>query len=260
MMAAQSPPCYPSLLPHPPHPKRYRPSTLEWLISGAVLALAAGAYLLDSHDELVPVVLGTALLNVIVLVYSLQQAFRSGVLGRLLFTGSMLAYFNIEAASLALDTPAFAVPLTRQLLSDVDFFMLGGATDTPVSNCFEKLFYLYPNAKFVLTTRPMQDWVRSMRAHYADPALARSRIGLPSGFQYGLLGEEVQVGLYVHHDQYEKAGIQHEQRVRHFFADKPADRLLIFNVFEGQCWPELCAFLGKPHPQKDFPWSNRRPR
>ena len=159
---------------------------------------------------------------------------------------------------LGIDNGHYTNPLTRQLLSDVDFFMLGGATDTPVSNCFEKLFYLYPNAKFVLTTRPMQDWVRSMRAHYADPALARSRIGLPSGFQYGLLGEEVQVGLYVHHDQYEKAGIQHEQRVRHFFADKPADRLLIFNVFEGQCWPELCAFLGRPHPQKDFPWSNRR--
>lgn len=160
---------------------------------------------------------------------------------------------------LGIDNGHYTNPLTRQLLSDVDFFMLGGATDTPVSNCFEKLFDLYPNAKFVLTTRPMHDWLRSMQSHYAPPVSARNWIGAPSGFQYGLLGEEVQVGLYLHHDQYERAAIEHERRVRHFFTDKPADRLLVFNVWEGHGWSELCGFLGKPHPQKDFPWSNRRP-
>jgi tetratricopeptide (TPR) repeat protein len=159
---------------------------------------------------------------------------------------------------LGVDNGHYTNPLTRQLLSDVDFFMLGGATDTPVANCFEKLFYLYRNAKFVLTTRPMHDWVRSMHAHYGSPINTRNRIGNPSGFQYGLLGEAVQVGLYLHHEQFERASIEHESRVRHFFADKPADRLLVFNVFEGHGWPELCEFLGKSQPGREFPWSNRR--
>ena len=158
---------------------------------------------------------------------------------------------------LGIDNGHYTNPLTRQLLSDIDFFLLGGATDTPVSNCFEKLFYLYPNAKFILTTRPMPDWLSSMHANYAPPGPMRRMIGAPSGFQYGLLGEEVQISLYVHHGQFEAAGRTHEQRVRNFFSDKPS-RLLVLNVFEGQGWSELCEFLGKPLPQKQFPWSNRR--
>ena len=170
-------------------------------------------------------------------------------------TGTTSLAYALEL--LEIDNGHYTNPITRQLLSDVDFFMLGGATDTPVANCFEKLCFLYPNAKFVLTTRPIQDWISSMHAHYGSPAATRSRIGIPYGFQYGLLGEEVQIGLYTHHQQYETAAKDHEQRVRHFFADKPG-RLLIFNVFEGHGWLELCEFLGKTQPQIQFPWSNRR--
>lgn len=159
---------------------------------------------------------------------------------------------------LGVDNGHYTNPLTRQLLSDVDFFMFGGATDTPVTVGFEKLYYQYPNAKFVLTTRPIEDWARSMKANYAHPKFTRVTARL-KGFPYGLLGEAVQVGLYLHRDQFEGAFLDHERRVRRFFADKPPDRLLIFNVFEGQGWTELCGFLGKPIPQADFPWSNRTP-
>src|SRR5665213_65871 len=157
---------------------------------------------------------------------------------------------------LGVDNGHYTNPLTRQLLSDADFFMLGGATDTPVTVGFEKLYYQYPNAKFILTTRPMEDWARSMKANYAHPKFTRITARL-KGFPYGLLGEAVQVGLYLHRDQFEGAFLDHEQRVRRFFVDKPANRFLIFNVFEGQGWTELCGFLGKPIPETDFPWSNR---
>jgi Sulfotransferase domain len=159
---------------------------------------------------------------------------------------------------LGIDNGHYTNPLTRQLLSDLDFFMLGGATDTPVTVGFETLYYLYPNARFILTTRPIEDWVRSMKANYGLPKFARVMANM-RGFTYGLLGEAIQVGLYLHRDEFDGAFHAHEQRVRVFFADKPSDRFLIFNVFEGQGWPELCAFLGKPIPEMDFPWSNRTP-
>lgn len=159
---------------------------------------------------------------------------------------------------LGIDNGHYTNPLTRQILSDMDFFMLGGASDTLVSQNFEKLFYLYPNAKFVLTTRPIEDWGRSMATHYGRLSNTRERIGRPSGFPFGFHGEAVQVGLYLHHDQFERAFVDHEQRVRRFFADKPPDRLLVFNVFEGDGGAELCEFFGSARPQLDFPWSNRR--
>jgi hypothetical protein len=159
---------------------------------------------------------------------------------------------------LGVDNGHYTNPLTQQLLSDIDFFMLGGATDTPVTAGFEKLYFLYPNAKFILTTRPIEGWARSMKANYGPPKFARIAVNA-KGLPYGLLGEAIQVGLYLHRDQFEGAFHDHEQRVRRFFADKPADRFLIFNVFEGQGWTELCAFLGKPIPEGDFPWSNRTP-
>jgi Sulfotransferase domain len=159
---------------------------------------------------------------------------------------------------LGIDNGHYTNPLTRQLLSDIDFFMLGGATDTPVAVGFEKLYYLYPNAKFILTTRPIGDWARSMKANYGFPKFTRVVASL-RGFPYGLLGAAIQVGLYLHRDQFDGAFHAHEQRVRAFFADKPPDRFLIFNVFEGHGWLELCAFLGKPIPAMDFPWSNRTP-
>jgi hypothetical protein len=157
---------------------------------------------------------------------------------------------------LGVDNGHYTNPLTRQLLSDVDFFMLGGATDTPVTVGFEKLYYQYPNAKFVLTTRPIEDWVRSMKANYGHPKYTRVAASL-KGLPYGLLGEAIQIGLYLHRDQFDQAFHDHEQRVRRFFADKPPNRFLIFNVFEGHGWIDLCGFLGKSIPQLDFPWSNR---
>ena len=54
-----------------------------------------------------------------------------------------------------------------------------------------------------------------------------------------------------------KAHAAHEARVASFFSDKPPGKLLDLDVFSGQGWPELCAFLGKPVRDEPFPYLNR---
>jgi hypothetical protein len=52
---------------------------------------------------------------------------------------------------------------------------------------------------------------------------------------------------------------RYDQRVRLFFRDKPKERFLVFDVFAGHGWPELCAFLGAEPPAIPFPFENRAP-
>ena len=167
---------------------------------------------------------------------------------------------------LGIDNGHWTNPLTNQILSDVDFFMLGGACDTSASQNFEKLFYQYPNARFILTQRRLDDWVRSMTDHYAintgrtDIEGMRQRIGRSTEWRHGFESVAIHAGLYLHHDGLEQAYAAHERRVRNFFLDKPSGRLLEFNVFEGDGWPKLCEVLERPLPETGFPWKNRRAR
>jgi hypothetical protein len=160
---------------------------------------------------------------------------------------------------LGIDNGHWTNPLTRKLLSEIDFFMLGGATDGPVSHNFEQLYYQYPNAKFILTERPIDDWSRSMNDRYTDLRGSRERaIGWPSIWPYGARSEWIQFGLYLHHDRFEDAYLAHRERFESFVSGKPADRFLVLNIFEGHGWPELCSFLGRPLPDATFPWQNQR--
>ena len=47
----------------------------------------------------------------------------------------------------------------------------------------------------------------------------------------------------------------HEDGVRRHFESEPR-RLLVFNVFSGDGWDELCDFLGCPVPSEAFPHKN----
>lgn len=166
---------------------------------------------------------------------------------------------------LGLNTVDFTNPLTMELMSEDDLHMFDAFTDTPVCAGFEKYFYLFPDARFIYTSRPVESWRESMLGqwlrHYglADFDEVRAEFDRPDRFHHGVRFRDINHSLFTNHADLSEAYQTYERRVRGFFADKPPDRLLEFDLFGGQGWPELCGFLGMPVPDQPFPWQNRDP-
>lgn len=127
-------------------------------------------------------------------------------------------------------------------------------TDVTASCFYRELDERFAGAKFILTTRNIDDWLRSCMRHFDDdganggrrvpPKLLRLRTWLyqtptfdPSRFQ----------AIYE----------RHADQVRTYFSGRPDD-LLELDICAGQHWAPLCTFLGAPIPAQSFPWSNQR--
>ncbi len=165
---------------------------------------------------------------------------------------------------LGIDTAHWTNPLTHQLLSDADFFMFGASTDCCVSAEFEKLYYQYPNARFVWTKRPVDAWLASFLDHHDRHSWARDVEGLRLVFDGGACTHmfahaALEFGLYLNETDLAAAYRTFETRVRHFFAGKPEGKLLELDLFAAQGWEELCRFLGRPVPSLPFPKLNAAP-
>jgi len=174
---------------------------------------------------------------------------------------------SLAAALRQLDfeTIDWSSPLTQALISADDLYLYDAFCDTPISVQFERLYYLFPNAKFIYTTRPIASWKQSIDSHFkrfydcdSFDAL-KARMQEPDRFHYGTQYRETMLSLYLNQSDFVSAYNIYDQRVRRFFADKPADRWLDFSIFDGHSWPELCGFLDRPVPETPFPWENRAP-
>ena len=121
--------------------------------------------------------------------------------------------------------------------------------DIPVSPYYAQFDHLYPEAKFILTTRPSESWLMSMENHFRlyvehmrddfdDYVLA---------CVYGALHFSAERFSYVKE--------LHENNVRDYFSDRP-EKLLLFDVFRGDSWAELCQFLDRPVPDEVYPHKN----
>ena len=164
---------------------------------------------------------------------------------------------------LELDVAHWSNPLTLQLITDIDTYMFGACTDASVAQDFEKLYYLYPNAKFVWTQRPMESWIRSFVRHHEkrDAANATDELRILFGnahSRHGFGNSAILFGLYLNAASLEDAYYTFDTRVRSFFSDKPSERFLAFDVFSGHGWTELCSFLGRPVPDRPFPWFHKK--
>jgi hypothetical protein len=124
-----------------------------------------------------------------------------------------------------------------------------GLVDIPVAPFYAQLDRLFPSAQFILTTRPTESWLTSLEAHfrywvehqrdeYNDFVLACT---------YGVQHFSLDRMRYVKE--------LHEANVRSYFAGR-SEKLLEFNVFQGDGWHELCGFLGCRVPDEPYPREN----
>lgn len=126
-------------------------------------------------------------------------------------------------------------------------------TDTPVPVIYPALDRQYPNAKFVLTLRDAEDWVKSFAGHIERQEWTkrypkmRSDALLATMQLYGTIYFDCQKFL----DGYNR----YNEEVKTYFADRK-DELLIMDICQGDGWEKLCPFLGVPIPETPFPVKN----
>ena len=114
-----------------------------------------------------------------------------------------------------------------------------------LSTNFDLLDRQYPGSRFILTVRPVDDWVESRRRHVESNRRRQAAGDYRGGF------------LTVDEDAWRDEWDQHVGRVRAHFAGR--DDLLEIDLGECGGWRPICALLGVAEPASPFPWVNRGP-
>jgi hypothetical protein len=140
-------------------------------------------------------------------------------------------------------------------LSILDYY--DGIADITVAPFYAQLEKEYPNALFILTRRDKREWLDAMRKHwYKRPAFDEKRDNDPETAVFMKMRRFLRAAMYGTYVYQRKRMShvydEHYAAVERFFSGEKAHKLLKFNIFEGDGWEKLCAFLGQPVPREEF--------
>jgi len=124
--------------------------------------------------------------------------------------------------------------------------------DNGVTIYYKYLDYKYPDSKFVLTLRDVDDWLPSIK-YILDKYPVLSRDDDEPIKRRMLLYEAVAFD----EEKFRQAYARHTKNIRAYFKNRPQD-LLEMNITAGEGWEKLCPFLGLPVPDASFPYMNQR--
>jgi hypothetical protein len=131
----------------------------------------------------------------------------------------------------------------RALLSGIDPAFDAFSDIEMLARRFDLLDEQYPGSRFVLTVRPIDEWIDS-RSRHVERNVARKDAGEYDG-----------TFLVVDEVGWRRQWHRHTDRVRKYFAGRP-DYLEV-DLTAGVGWGPLCTLLGLPEPSVPFPWLNR---
>lgn len=130
--------------------------------------------------------------------------------------------------------------------------------DWPGAHVWRELAVAYPDAKVIHTLRPPEKWwasfsrtIGKLMTHHRSIDLPPHLVAMMSVGEE-IIGRRTFDGKWTDRDTALAAIARREAEVR---AAIPAERLLVFDVAQG--WEPLCAFLGKPVPDRPFPNKNQ---
>jgi hypothetical protein len=116
----------------------------------------------------------------------------------------------------------------------------------PLSENYELLEEQYPGSRFILTVRPVDDWIESRRRH-----VEKNRLRHATGDYRGAF-------LTVDEESWRQEWKRHVEHARSHFEGR--DDFLEVDLTRCHDWDPLCRFLGVPVPPQPFPWKNRGTR
>jgi hypothetical protein len=131
----------------------------------------------------------------------------------------------------------------RPLLSGLDQRFDAFADILPIAQHYALLDEQYPGSRFVLTVRPVEDWIDSRRRH-VENNIRRKAVGEYDG-----------TFLEVDEPAWRREWETHVRQVRAHFGDRTD--FLEVDITSGAGWRPFCDLLGVPVPADPFPWQNR---
>ena len=144
----------------------------------------------------------------------------------------------------------------------------GAVTDCPCVAFWEELMDAYPEAKVVLVERDVEAWYRSFEAVVINEVLSWKGSFLIWATNMGLVdasplrtNKKILHGVFRARNRGELANKARLLYTEHYAmivakAQRDGRALLTMKLEDG--WPPLCAFLGKPVPEVDFPRGNEQ--
>jgi hypothetical protein len=112
-----------------------------------------------------------------------------------------------------------------------------------LSRRFKMLDRQYPGSHFVLTVRPIDEWVDSRRRHVENNVRRKAR------------GEYDGTFLVVDEPKWRNEWVAHLANVHGYFEGR--SDFLEIDITATPRWEPFCALLGVPEPAVPFPWANR---
>jgi Sulfotransferase domain len=125
------------------------------------------------------------------------------------------------------------------------------AADNECALFYRYLDYRFPGSKFILTTRSLNDWLRSIKFILEIHPVRTRQENIAIFRRMTLYGT-------VSFDELKmtRTYLQHHLEVRYYFRDRPHD-LLEVDFTRGDGWERICAFLELPVPNEPFPHLNK---
>jgi len=126
-------------------------------------------------------------------------------------------------------------------------------SDNPIPLLYPELDNRYPHSKFILTTRPVDDWLKSVQWLFEVGITT-----LPSNLRQA--GDDIHQQFYgrttFDTDHFCAFWHNYHAQISTYFQNRPQD-LLIIDFTRGDGWEQLCSFLGLPIPSTPFPHRNQ---
>lgn len=143
--------------------------------------------------------------------------------------------------------------ITRGNLSRInDICKMEFANDIFVAARFQFLDYCFTGSKFILTTRNVDEWLMSLKKHYA-----RKKVGYSKEKLHVLENRFILYKCMLFDEKMlRKSYYKFHEKVFLHFKGREND-LLIMNIIKGDGWEKLCPFIGKEIPDISFPHENK---
>lgn len=149
------------------------------------------------------------------------------------------------------DTAAGKMPDWHELFAGYQ-----ASVDWPSCNFWREQMTAFPEAKVILTRRDPEDWYRSVMNTIYPSSVAGRKVGTPeaklsSRLAFEVIWDRVFDGRMEDKEHVIACYEAHNQEV---IDQVPVNKLLVYQPGDG--WAPLCAFLGQPVPDEDYPRVN----
>jgi len=131
-----------------------------------------------------------------------------------------------------------------ELLNEYD-----ALTDTPIPSLYRQLDEKFPDARFILTVRDREGWLRSCKKQFTN------RLSEKEADAVKRLFNDLYGSFVYDEEKFSNGYDEFVSGVKAYFKGRPG-KLLIMDVVGGDGWEKLCPFLGTAIPDVPFPKAN----